>query len=93
MESANADYLPSNDNFTIEIELDHIARWDVYFRLQELSVPCKCKFNRPLQVQVDSANTALQLWSLVRAFTSTKQQCTEHLEHCWQQTFTDPLPG
>ncbi|MEL6381429.1 MAG: Asr1405/Asl0597 family protein [Cyanobacteria bacterium J06626_18] len=87
MESVNANYSPSSERFTLAIELDRVARWDVYFYLQELSIPCECKFNQPLRVQVDSASTAMQLWSLVRVFTASKQQCTEHLEQCWQQVF------
>lgn len=89
MESADADYISSSDRFTIAIEMDRVARWDVYFHLRELSIPCECKFNQPLQVQVDTANTAMQLWSLLRVFTAPKQQCTEHLERCWQKIFIE----
>ncbi|MEM9087443.1 MAG: Asr1405/Asl0597 family protein [Cyanobacteria bacterium P01_F01_bin.53] len=89
MESADADYLSASDRLTIEIEVDRIARWDVYFYLQALSIPCECKCNQPLRVQIDTTNTALQLWSLVRVFTAPKQQCVEHLEQCWQKTFIE----
>ena len=85
MESANTDHSPSRDRFTVEIELDRVARWDIYFHLRELSVPCECKFNQPLQVQVNTASTAMQVWSLVQVFTSPKQQCIERLERCWRQ--------
>lgn len=85
MESANADYSPPNNQLTVEIELDRIARWDIYFHLRELSIPCECKSNRPLRVQVDTASAAIHLWSLVRVFTASKQECTQHLERCWQQ--------
>ena len=87
MESADTDYASPSDHFTIEVEMERVARWDVYFHLRELSIPCECRFNQPLRVQIDTASTAIHLWSLLRIFTGSKQQCTEHLEQCWQKIF------
>lgn len=66
------------------VELDRMARWDVYLRLQELSVSCKCKLGVPLQVQVNSVTEAIQLWCVVQACTADKLSHLAHLERCWQ---------
>jgi hypothetical protein len=66
------------------VELDPMARWDVYLRLQELSIPCICKLAVPLQVQVDSVAAAIQLWCVVQSCTADKVSRTAHLERCWQ---------
>jgi len=66
------------------VELDRMARWDVYLRLQELSIPCKCKLGVPLQVQVNSVAEAIQLWCVVQSCTAEKVSRVAHLERCWQ---------
>jgi hypothetical protein len=65
------------------VEVDRLARWDIYLRLQELAIPCKCKWGEPLRVQVDSAISALQLWCVVQSVTATKGSQINHLERCW----------
>jgi hypothetical protein len=66
------------------VELDRMTRWDVYLRLQELSIPCKCKLGTPLQVHVDSVAEAIQLWCVVQSCTAEKASHLTHLERCWQ---------
>ena len=68
----------------LEVEIDHIARWDVYFHLQALSVPCQCKQGQALRVQINHATAAIQLWSTVQAFTAPQQSQIDHLQRCWQ---------
>jgi hypothetical protein len=68
-------------------ETIHVARqdrWQVYQRLQELSVPCSCFTDKPLQVQVHSATAALQVWSVVRQITSPRQELAFWLRRCWK---------
>lgn len=64
--------------------LDRIAQWDVYQRLQELSIPCECKSGQPLRVSIDTVPAAIQLWSVIQSFTSLKQTKIDYLERCWQ---------
>jgi hypothetical protein len=66
------------------VELDRMVRWDVYLRLQGLSIPCQCKLGAPLQVQVDGVAAAIQLWCVVQSCTADKVSRTAHLERCWQ---------
>ncbi len=59
-------------------------RWQAYQRLQELDVPCHCAASGGLEVEVYSVLTILQLRSVVRQLTSSRQELIDWLEHCWQ---------
>jgi hypothetical protein len=85
MESLNSDCLSPDSSLYLEIEVNSIVRWDIYFRLQELEISCECKANRPLQVSIENPLAAIQLWSTIQMFTATKSSQTEHLERCWQK--------
>lgn len=65
--------------------LDRIERWNVYRRLQELSIPCDCASGKLLKVRVHTPTDALQVWGVVRQFTASRQVAVAHLERCWQQ--------
>lgn len=65
------------------VEVDRIARWDICLRLRELSIPCQCQCGEPLQVQIDSAISAIQTWCVVQACTASPRSHIEHLEKCW----------
>lgn len=67
------------------LELDPIDRWNVYNRLQELSIPCQCRCGSPLKVAVDSPTAALQVWSVVRRLTTSRTVAIDALENCWNQ--------
>ncbi|MBE9167773.1 hypothetical protein IQ238_09665 [Pleurocapsales cyanobacterium LEGE 06147] len=66
------------------VTVNWAERWSVYYRLQELQIPCKCSTNQPLQVQLDSTKTAIQLWSVARQFNGSRQELVDWLECCWQ---------
>jgi hypothetical protein len=59
-------------------------RWQVYHRLQALEIPCQCATNKPLKIQLDSTKTAIQLWSVTRQFTASRDELVQWLECCWQ---------
>lgn len=67
------------------IEIDRLARWEVYHRLQALSIPCTCKWGEPLRVQIDSPGVAIQLWCVVLGATATRQDRLTFLEQCWHR--------
>ena len=67
------------------LELDPIERWNVFSRLRELSIPCDCGYGQPLQVEVVGPTAALQIWSVVRRLTSSREAAVEALENCWKQ--------
>jgi hypothetical protein len=67
------------------LELDPIERWNVFNRLQELSIACECVYGQPLQVEVTGPTTVLQVWSVVRRLTSSREAAIDALENCWKQ--------
>lgn len=76
--------LPNLQIETCKIEVDRIDRWLVYQRLLELEIPCECAFNQPLEVEVNSVTTAIQLWSVVRCLSAPRQTLVCDLKRCWQ---------
>ncbi len=66
------------------IEISWADRWQVYRRLQELAIPCNCRTNQPLSVQINDVAAAVQLWSVVRQLTLGRRDLASWLERCWQ---------
>ncbi|MBW4607857.1 MAG: hypothetical protein KME22_11695 [Hassallia sp. WJT32-NPBG1] len=66
------------------IEMDWLDRWQVYQRLQELDIRCWCETNQPLKVEISNPIAAIQLWSVMRQFTRSRQEMIYTLEDCWQ---------
>ena len=67
------------------VQVNWADRWQVYQRLQELAVPCRCATGQPLLVRISDVTAAVQLWSVLRQFTSCRQDLVWWLERCWQQ--------
>ncbi len=57
-------------------------RWEAYFRLKELGIPCECKSYQPLKVKITSANDAIQVWCLTHRLTKSRQDLAHGLENC-----------
>ncbi|MEM9009307.1 MAG: Asr1405/Asl0597 family protein [Cyanobacteria bacterium P01_F01_bin.86] len=78
---------------TTTLEIDPIERWNVFYRLQELSIPCQCACGQPLQVNVATAAAAIQVWSVVRQFVSPRSLSVDHLNRCWKKQMAshDPI--
>ncbi len=66
------------------VEVNWADRWQVYQRLQELDIPCWCDTEQPLTVHIASVTAAVQLWSVLRQFTQSRQDLVWWLKHCWQ---------
>lgn len=58
-------------------------RWQVYHRLKALDISCQCKTNRPLQVKLDNTISAIQLWSVTKQCTASRQELVDWLDRCW----------
>lgn len=56
-------------------------------RLQELEIPCWCEANQPLKVELVTPMTVVQLWSVMRQFTSSRQDLIYSLEINWQSRY------
>lgn len=76
-------------SFSSEVETRHTLevnwadRWQVYQRLQELEIPCWCESNQPLQVEITHPLAIIQLWSVMRQFTVSRQDIISSLEKSW----------
>jgi hypothetical protein len=69
------------------VEISRGDRWQAYHRLQDLGVSCTCLTNGSLVADINSPIAAVQLWSVVRQLTTSRQHLSDALEQCWQ------LPG
>ncbi len=58
-------------------------RCQMYHRLQTLDISCQCKTNQPLQVKLDSILTTIQIWSVAKQYTASRQELVDWLEGCW----------
>lgn len=70
---------------TLPLDLDRVATWEVYRRLQTLAIPCHCGVHQPLRVSAETPLALTQIWSVVRTQTAPKADLTAHLNRCWQQ--------
>lgn len=59
-------------------------RWEVFRRLQVLGINCQCSTNEPLLVCLDSPVTVMQIWSVVRQSSASRQELISWLDKCWQ---------
>jgi len=69
-------------------QINAVDRWSVYYRLQALAIPCTCAMGQPLRVQVPNPAIAIQLWSVVKSFTTSRQDQIAWLNTCWQQRYS-----
>ncbi len=82
---APMDFINTNFQLNSVSQIDWIERWNIYNRLQELAIPCTCSIGQPLQVQVETAGVAVQVWSVVQQFIAPRLTKVDYLERCWQQ--------
>ena len=59
-------------------------KWDTYHRLKALDIDCRCKTNQPLLVELNTPKTAIQVWSVVKHLSASRQELISWLDHCWQ---------
>ncbi|PSB59479.1 Asr1405/Asl0597 family protein [Chamaesiphon polymorphus] len=58
-------------------------RWQIYHRLQELEIFCKCSTGKPLTVTVDTPTTVVQVWSVFRTQSLDRSQLVDWLDRCF----------
>lgn len=58
-------------------------RWQVYYRLQDLHVPCSCNLSEPLLIELRSPLVILQVWQVMRQFQGKRTELIDWLETCW----------
>ncbi|MBW4518453.1 MAG: hypothetical protein KME16_01805 [Scytolyngbya sp. HA4215-MV1] len=67
--------------YAVEVSLGD--RWRIYFRLQELMIPCACARDGSLRVEVNHGIAAILVRSTVQQFTAPRQDLVNWLERCW----------
>ena len=67
------------------VEVNYSDRWLAYRRLQELDIPCHCSANQSLTVALHSPIAAIQLWSINKQLTATRNDLIDWLHCCWQK--------
>lgn len=72
---------PAELNETVCVE--GCDRWEIYRRLQQLSIACHCQYGQPLRVHIGDATTAIQCWSVVQQFTTSRYEQAQRLNRCW----------
>lgn len=65
------------------IDVKWAYRWEVFRRLQALEIDCQCSTNEPLLVNLDSPQTLIQIWSVMRQLTGKRDQLVDWLNECW----------
>ncbi|WP_374189043.1 Asr1405/Asl0597 family protein [Scytonema millei] len=65
------------------VEVKWADRWQVYQRLQELEISCWCDAGQPLKVEIADPTTAVQLSSVLKQFTASRQDLVGWLKQCW----------
>lgn len=65
------------------IEIASCDRWQIFHRLQALEIPCQCRAHRPLYVDPVTAGAVIQLWSVIKQTSASRQELAQWLEHCW----------
>jgi len=88
-----ADACPSNDQpnppvSTHVVTVPQSDRWRIYYRLQELKIPCWCLPDGSLRVEVHDSVGILLLRSVVQQFVASRHEMVLWLERCWHATLT-----
>jgi len=58
-------------------------RWLVRDRLQELDILCHCEVDGSLRLAVTSAQSAIQVWSVLFRWTGSRLDQVDWLERCY----------
>lgn len=65
------------------VSVPRTDRWRVYYRLQELTIPCSCLADGSLRVELQNGTSLLLLRSVVQQFVAPRQEAVNWLERCW----------
>ncbi len=68
------------------IAINGSERWDIYHRLQELSISCQCSTHQLLTVEISSPNSLIQVWTVVKRMTSSRESLIQSLKSCWEKS-------
>lgn len=66
------------------VDVDWLARWQVFHRLQDLEIECYCQANQPLKANLDSPQNAIQIWSVTKQISAQRPELIAWLDKCWE---------
>ncbi|BAZ14367.1 hypothetical protein NIES4071_62100 [Calothrix sp. NIES-4071] len=66
------------------INIPFAERWQIYHRLQELTIPCWCPDDGSLRVYINSVLTAILVRSTLMQFFANRAELIDWLEQCWR---------
>ncbi|HAX78619.1 MAG TPA: hypothetical protein DCY88_23005 [Cyanobacteria bacterium UBA11372] len=66
------------------VQISQLDRWQVYRRLQELTIPCCCPNDGSLRVEVNNSIDAVLVRSTVLQFIASRSELIDWLERCWK---------
>ncbi|PZU98055.1 MAG: hypothetical protein DCE90_05830 [Pseudanabaena sp.] len=64
--------------------VEGIVRWEIYHRLQDLEIPCKCSSGSPLTVDISSPNHLIQFWKISQRVNASRTELVQILENNWR---------
>jgi uncharacterized protein YbdZ (MbtH family) len=59
-------------------------RWQVYRRLQELGLSCRCGSYQALTVEITGTDAIVQVWSVVNRTKKSRSELIDWLDTCWR---------
>jgi hypothetical protein len=66
------------------INIPFAERWQIYYRLQELMIPCWCPSDGSLRVHINNVLTAILVRSTLMHFFASRLELVDWLEQCWK---------
>lgn len=71
--------------FTIPVlTISRCDRWQACQRLQELGIPCDCRADGHLHVEINHPIVLLQVRSVIQHITASRAELIDWLNRCWQ---------
>ncbi len=78
-------------NYLFVVNVAWGDRWQIYHRLTELEIPCKCSTGELLEVIVETPTAALQVWSVARQQLVQRSEMVNWLEQCFSNEYQQVL--
>lgn len=67
-----------------QINVQQVQRWQIYQRLLELQIPCRCHCHQPLEVELATPLKLWQFWSVVWRISASRETLRDYLDRCWR---------
>ncbi|MBD2090005.1 hypothetical protein H6F67_09085 [Microcoleus sp. FACHB-1515] len=65
------------------IAVPRCDRWQIFHRLKELEISCRCLADGRLEIATHSFTDQLQVWSVLHQLSATRSQLVRLLERSW----------